>query len=335
MVRLAPEIRDVADQFTRLRLSKLRGLDLNVFDFDYDLTWVALMLSPEGKVLGRFGGRDASSPSTYLTLAGLRYALESSLEKHRKPGDRFVPAIPRFPEDYPAARKMSASACIHCHHVHEFQRDQAISRGTWKPEHEYRYPDPALLGILLDVRQGDRILKVIKGSAADRVGLVKDDQLLTLASQEVASILDVRHILDRAAGDALALTFLRGKEKRTATLHPGAGWKKGVDISWRWSLKNLMPEPPVAGEDLSPEERKSLGLAPDQLAFRQGPFLGVLARQAGVRVGDIIVGAGPGELKLTARQFDAHFRLHFKSGEEIPLQLRRGKESVRITIQVP
>lgn len=337
MVRLAPEIRAVAEQFVRLRLSNLRGLDLNVFDFDYDLTWVALMLTAEGKVLGRFGGRDASSASVYLSLPGLRHSLERALEKHRKePKGKAPLKAARLPEDYPAARKMGAATCIHCHHVHEFQREKSMAEGTWNADQELRYPDPALLGFQLDARQGDQINRLDKGSTADRAGIMKGDVVVSIGGHALASILDVQHALDRApAKDDILLVYRRGSEEREATLRPDKSWRERMDISWRWSLKNLKPEPPVAGEDLGAGEKKSLGLAPDRLAFRQGPFLATAARQAGVQVGDIFLRVGPKDLALTARQFDTYFRLHFKSGDEVPFLLLRGKEKLNVTIKVP
>ena len=79
-----------------LRPVSMRGLDLNVFDFDYDLTWFALMLAPDGTVLGRFGGRDADTPGKYHSLKGLRYALDQALARYRSgtvPAGRPTPAV--------------------------------------------------------------------------------------------------------------------------------------------------------------------------------------------------------------------------------------------------
>ena len=45
-----------------VRLLKIAGSDLNQFDFDYDLTWAGFFVNADGKVYGRYGGRDASGP---------------------------------------------------------------------------------------------------------------------------------------------------------------------------------------------------------------------------------------------------------------------------------
>ena len=63
MARLE-QIDDLADEFVRVRLVRISGADLNVFDFDYDLTWAAFFLNADETVYGRFGGRDAESPDS-------------------------------------------------------------------------------------------------------------------------------------------------------------------------------------------------------------------------------------------------------------------------------
>jgi S1-C subfamily serine protease len=103
------------------------------------------------------------------------------------------------------------------------------------------------------------------------------------------------------------------------------GWRR-TDVSWRWSLRGLDPQPWVGGDDLSVAEKKALGLAPTRLAFRQSGFVSEPARQAGIRPGDVIVGVDGKTLHLTARQLSAHVRLGYKVGDRITYNLlREGK----------
>src|SRR5262245_66379206 len=78
LARLHPDIKQVAERFVLLKIADMRGLDLGLFDFDYDRSWAALMFEPGGNVLGRFGGGDAGSPEKYHSLKGLRYSLEQA-----------------------------------------------------------------------------------------------------------------------------------------------------------------------------------------------------------------------------------------------------------------
>src|SRR5688500_3864463 len=108
VARLHPEIKFVAERFVLLKIGNMRGLDLGQFDFDYDLTWAALMFDPQGNVLGRFGGRDADTPGKYHSLRGLRHALEHAWQKFER-GEQKPPPRPvgsgRRIEEYPGAQR--------------------------------------------------------------------------------------------------------------------------------------------------------------------------------------------------------------------------------------
>jgi S1-C subfamily serine protease len=109
------------------------------------------------------------------------------------------------------------------------------------------------------------------------------------------------------------------------------GWRK-TDVSWRWSLRGLDPQPGVQGDDLSADEKKELGLSPSRLALRQGPFVSEAARQAGVRQGDVIVGVGGKALQMTGRQFLAHVRITYKVGDRVTYDLLRDGKRLEATL---
>ena len=46
VVRLDPRIAALAGDFVLARVTNMRGVDLNVFPFDYDLTWYAFNGTP-------------------------------------------------------------------------------------------------------------------------------------------------------------------------------------------------------------------------------------------------------------------------------------------------
>src|SRR5262245_52414558 len=122
----------------------MRGVDLSIFDFDYDLQWFAMMLTPDGETLGRYG-----SPSKDRSLAGLRHSLERASERFKIVKDRKpdVQRKPSYAESYPAAEKRAAGACIHCHHVYEFRRDKLQRDGRWSLDEVWVYPEPENLGL--------------------------------------------------------------------------------------------------------------------------------------------------------------------------------------------
>jgi serine protease Do len=319
----------MAKQFVLVRITRMRGVDLDLFDFDYDLTWMGFFLHPDGTIYGRYGGRDADSADSRLSLAGLRYALEAALARHRRTDFQSDPAKtkpPRTVEQYPAARRFPERACIHCHQIYDLRRESLQAAGKWKLDELWVYPLPENIGLTLDVDRGDRIAHVVADSPAARAGLQAGDRLLTIDNRSIASFADVQYALHRApARGTLTLAWQHENETRKRELTLSEGWRK-TDISWRWSLRGVDPPPWVHGDDLSAEEKKALGLSAKRLAFRQGPFVSQLARQAGIRQNDIILGVDGKHLDMTERQFGAYIRLNYRVGNRVIYNiLRRGK----------
>jgi serine protease Do len=319
----------VAKQFVLVRITRMRGVDLDLFDFDYDLTWMGFFLNVDGTVYGRYGGRDADSADSRVSLTGLRYAMEAAFARHRRTD--FKSVLPqtkplRTVEQYPAARRLPERACIHCHQVYDLRRESLQAAGKWRLDELWVYPLPENLGLALDVDRGDHIARVAADSLASRAGIQAGDRLLTIDDRPVASFADVQYALHRApARGTLTIAWQHDKETHKRELPLPEGWRK-TDISWRWSLRGVDPPSWVHGDDLSVEEKKALGLSAKRLAFRQGPFVSEPARRAGIRQNDIILGVDGKTLDMTQRQFHAYIRLNCRVGDQVTYNiLRRGQ----------
>jgi hypothetical protein len=296
------------------------------------------MLTADGDVLGRFGGRDADTPGKYQTLTGLRHALEKARQRFSEPSPATgrvkadAPRKPIRPEDYPAAAKLHETACIHCHHVYEFRRDQLQRDGRWSLDEVWVYPQPENAGLTLDE---DRVVAVQPKSAAAELGIKAKDVLRRIGAAPIASVADVQHALHQAPKTGtLAIAWQNGSTQKTGMLKLADGWRK-TDVSWRWSLKSLSPSPSIIGDDLDADERKKLGLTPGQLAYRQMNYLTPTARHAGLQANDVIVGVNDQPLSMNARQFEAHIRLNYRVGQEITLNVLRAKERVTVKLKLP
>jgi serine protease Do len=335
VVRLHPEIRALALEYVLLRLGNMRGVDLSIFEVDFDLTWNALFLSPEGQVLGRFGGRDADTIAKYQTLPALKRSLQAAFDRHRhEKAAKPTPRKPIFAEDYPAAAKRPDNACIHCHHVHEFRRDALQHAGKWSLDDVWIYPQPENIGLTLDADEGNRVIRVEPNSAAAKIGMRTKDAVRKIGATPIASVADVQAALQRAPKKGtLTLEWERDRKQMNATLSLIEGWRK-TDVSWRWSLKSLSPNPGIIGDDLDVEARKALNLQPNQLAYRQMNFLTPAARHAGLQANDVIVGIGDEKLTMNARQFETHIRLYYRVGQEVMLNVLRGKEKVKVKLKL-
>ena len=147
----------------------MRGVNLDVFAFDHDLTWAAFFLNADETVYGRFGGRDGESPDKYLTLSGLKHAMRAALAAHAKEPKAKPTAEPkpaRAVEQYAAAGRLKPSACIHCHQVYDFRREDRQAAKKWSLDEVWVYPLPENVGLTVEPDQGDRIKSVQAKSPA-------------------------------------------------------------------------------------------------------------------------------------------------------------------------
>lgn len=324
----------MADQFIRVRLLRITGVDLNHYEFDWDLTWAAFFINGQEKILGRFGGRDPKGPDTRNSLAGLRYAMQSVLAEHRKDpgaqpeGKRLAP---KRIEDVPIAKRVK-NGCIHCHQAKELMRMQAIEDGVWQKDSVFTYPLPENIGITLERDRGDRIQAVIANSLADKAGVKAGDRVVFVDGRPIHSFADFQYALHKSPwAGSLTVAHERDGQVRQAKMDLPKDWKR-TNITWRPSLLDLLPSLTVYGDDLTAAEKKAAGLSEKRLAFRQDKQVHSEAKAMGVESGDIIVGVNGLSLELTVDEFLAYMRRNFLVGDRVVLNVLRSGRSVDLPI---
>lgn len=316
----------MADQFVRVRLSRVDNTDLALFEFDYDLTMMVFFLNAQGKVYARYGGRDPSSPDARQSLAGLRYTMQSVLSEHRAAeADRaFAPRTqeaPKYVREVATGRR--GGRCMHCHQIREAFDGDLKRKGAWTRDMVYRYPLPENLGVVLEVDRGNVVRSVTPRTPAAAVGLRPGDVLRRLANVPIHSFGDVQFALDRApATGTIPIVWRRGADERTDQLTLSEGWRQ-TDISWRPSLRHVIPSARLYGPDLTAEERAKLGLKPRQLAFRQRKTVSYQASSAGIHTDDIIVGVDGKHLELTVDAFQHYIQRSYLIGDRVTVNLLR------------
>jgi hypothetical protein len=326
----------VADQFVRVRLLKITGVDLSLFEFDMDLTWAALFLNADGHIYGRYGGRDAKGPDTRNTLAGLRYAMEGVLADHRAYTGKAQPngAAPLYMEKVPAY-KVHARGCVHCHQAKEILRADADANGGWDPMTRWVYPLPENVGITLDLDRGNKVQAVEAVSPAAKAGIRAGDTILRLNQRPVHSFADASYALHKAPWKGtIPIVWSRAGENHEGELALGAGWKK-TNLTWRPSLMDLLPSLALFGTDLSAKEKRALGLTPTQLAFRQDAPVPPSVKKLGVQEGDVILGIDGLTLELTVDHFLGYVRRNYLQGDRVTLNVVRGQKRLDLPIKLP
>jgi predicted metalloprotease with PDZ domain len=306
-----------------VRLTRIDNADLNLFEYDYDLTMMIFFLDAEEKVYARYGGRDAESPDSRQSLAGLHYTMESVLRMHEREEKAFAPKSqegPKFIRDIGGARR----GCMHCHQVKEALNADLHRTGKWTRDAAWRYPLPENLGFELEVDRGNVVKAVKDRSPASAAGLKAGDVVQRLNGVPVHSFGDAQYALDRAPKTgAVEIAWQRDDTTLKDKLELPDGWRQS-DISWRPSMQRLVPSVRLAGKDLTPDERKALGLSANQLAFRQRDTVSEQAKAAGVRAGDVILGVDDKTLEGDSIDFSVWVQRHYLVGDRVMVNLLRG-----------
>jgi S1-C subfamily serine protease len=239
---------------------------------------------------------------------------------------------PRFVRDVPAAR--IGGGCIHCHQVREILDEDARRRGDWTRDRAFRWPLPENLGFSLEVDRGNVVRKVEEKSPAARAGLMAGDVVQRIGNVPVHSFADAQFALDRApvAGD-IDIAWQRGGTGSTSKLSLPEGWRK-TDITWRTSMRRLVPAARLLGVDLKPEEKRSLGLGEKQLAFRQQASVSRQAQAAGVQAGDIIIGVDDRYLEMDELDFSVYIRTHYLIGDTVTVNLLRDGKRLNLPMRL-
>ena len=108
-----PQIEDLMKKFVCVRIVQGNGLDLELFEHDYDLSFAAYFLNPDKTIYGRFGSRsDHKEAERDISIEGFRKAMLAAIDLHDKyPANKDVlkkkgGSTPRYasPEFYPRCR---------------------------------------------------------------------------------------------------------------------------------------------------------------------------------------------------------------------------------------
>jgi len=318
----------------------MRGVDLNRYAFDFDLTFGALLMHADGHVYHRYGGRDHRSASRWLSASSFESLLEHTLGDH---AEYQVPSVlaQRLPlriETLPSFKKRDKGACIHCHSVYPAFYEEQLAAGSWQRRDVWKHPSPLRIGLDLDRDDQRRIVQLRPGSQVAEAGLRVGDRLLAMNGTEVMTASDVMFELEQLPwkGGPLAFSWERAGEQHQKAIPLAPGWKRGspLEFSWRPSKWGLHPAPGFGGQQLSPEERLAADIpesADGDFALRvtymvtwgENKRFGEAAGKAGLREGDVLYQVAGRRDFATPDHLHAWWRLTRKVGDEVELRLMR------------
>ena len=313
-----PAVSKLLDKFVCVRLVHTNGLDLSLFQYDYDQSFAAFVLNADRMIYGRYGTRSHQTESQRdVSVEGFAKALAGALELHKNypavnaalAAKRGPEPLASVPEEFPSLKGRYGSrldyegkvvqSCIHCHQVGEAMR--LYYRQTREPIPEqvlFPYPLPNVVGLVMDPKEKATVLEVLPGSSAAGDGFLAGDEISSLEGQPLISIADLQWVLHNAGeSDELHAEVLRGGKKLQLPLTLSPGWRRQGDISWRatsWDLRRMS----LGGmrlENPSADNRAKAGLADDAMALRV-KYLGqygdhAVAKNAGLQQGDLLLAA--------------------------------------------
>ena len=343
LARHHPSLANLLEKFVCVRVIQANGMDLALFQFDYDLTWAVMFLNADRTIYGRYGTRAGHELNREISLAGLEKAMRGALELHQNyPGNqaslaRKTGPAPRVkvPEDFPMLRKVgytalvnpknprggNPGACMHCHQINN--NIYRSYRGAGQPIPDdalWTYPMPNVLGLNLDVNERARVKSVAPGSPADTNGFKAGDEVVRLDGQTLLSIADFQWVLhqSRKESDQLKAEVLRDGKQQLLTLTLAKDWRKKGDFSWR-ACNGIVSPLPEGSHDLTAEAKQKLGLPAAAIAIQ------VIWNSRGFQKGDVIVAVAGRRSGMTASDFLADCVQQKKPGDKIALTVLRGQ----------
>lgn len=360
VVQRDPKVRELLDKFVCVRIVHANGMDLSLFQFDYDQSWAAFLLNADMTIYGRYGTRSHQTESKDdVSLEGFAKALTGALELHAQfpkvreslLAKRGPPSAVRVPEEFPSLKgkygpKLDyegkvVQSCIHCHQVGEALR--LVERNARKPISDkvlYPYPHPKALGLILDPREKATVRQVVENSVGANSGIQPGDEIVTLQGQPILSIADVQWVLHNAGDSAvLSAEIRRGGQILPRQITLPSGWRHRDDISWRattWELRRMTLGGLVL-ESISEEARRELKLPADHLALRVkhvGQYGNhAVAKQAGFQKDDVVVAVAGDSSPLTETGLIARLLQKHRPADQVEFRVRRGSQELTISLK--
>ncbi len=353
MVR-GEKIDDLLKEFVCLRMVQGNALDLNLFQFDYDMSFAGFFMNADKTIYGRYGSRAtrADEADKYVSLKGLREAMTGALVLHKsvdryrsrlaaKTGPPSPKATPldyvsigaKFKDHVDYTSPKVASTCVHCHQIHAaVRKEYRLSRQPMPDKVLFPWPMPDVIGLSFDLDTRGTVKQVSAGSAAATAGFRPGDSVVALDGQPVLSLADIQWVLHNAAPTGtIKATVRRAGRNGVLTIRLPADWRRKTDISWRtssWDLRRML----TGGMILDKPTSKTRLELPIKHVGQYNDH--AVAKNAGIRKGDVLIEWDGKTDPMSESELFAYTLKHTKVGDKVPVKVRRGSKVLEMKLRM-
>ncbi|MBM83994.1 MAG: hypothetical protein CMJ78_25850 [Planctomycetaceae bacterium] len=332
------------DSFVCVRITRLNGIDLNRFEFDYDVTWNSFFLDSQLNVYSRYGGRDHGDPEARLSKSSLLKTMKEVLDVHQlalksdvNGREKFFQPIPKQPfrpHDIPLLRK-NHGGCVHCHQVKEYRILQSYHDGKFDRWQLFRFPLPENVGITIDHEHGFLAKSVKFGSAAKDAGVKAGDVIRRINQIPIRSEYDIRWALDKNKTDQIDFELERGGAIVRAKLKPTENWKQ-TNLGWRKSIRSAPLPFAMRGYPLVRSQRAKMKLPATGLALKVVSVRGEgFSTNLGLKKLDVIIGLNGRHPNRTLNEFKSDLISRYDPGDTVRLTVWRDGKRVQLSGPFP
>ncbi len=354
-----PELKPLLDQFVCARVINANALDLSLFQFDYDLSFSAILFNGDGTIYGRFGSWRHQKDQHEKSTIGFKTAMQGALELHRGypankaalAGKQGKPMPYKTPVNIPTLdgkyrlqldwQGKVVASCVHCHQIGDAL--WLVQRKKLEPIPEnlvYPMPAPETLGLVMAADAAARVESVAPGSLAAQAGFRSGDDITVLDGQPLLSIADASWVLHHAPeSGALKASVRRGNESVLLNLSLPAGWRSKSDISRRvgtWEMR-AMATGGLLLEELTEADRATRKIGKDSMALvckHVGEYgKHSAAKKAGFLKGDVLVEVDGQSDRTSEGELIGHLLRSHPVGDSVNVTVLRGAE--RVALKLP
>jgi hypothetical protein len=343
----------LSENFVLLRLSHMRGVNINLFKFDYDENWQGMFLDADGRIYVRYGSVDPDTRESHNSVEGLMQVMNAVLAIHKEESTKEKPEYklpPVFkPEQIPAMDEhVKKHSCIECHMLRTSLFNQIRKDGKFNRETYWTFPPPDNIGILLDHKRGNVVDQVKPESFAAKAGIQAGDVIQRANGARVLSCADLRFVLEGLERKStLSLEGERDGKPFKADLSLDGDWRRTSPIRKRAFQNHLRTKnefPRWIFNPLKATEKEMTGIPVANLAIRlkasknpavKGGQLKGAFEAAGLREDDILIAFDGDRVDHYPRMPHYYFYIEHDSGHKVEVTyLRDGKEA-KTTLVIP